>query len=965
MKKLLLISLAAILLSACTQTYDYESVANDPMGVRIYTLSNGLKVYTSVNHDQPRIQAFVAVRAGSKNDPSSTTGLAHYFEHLMFKGTTHFGTTDYEAEKPLLDSIEALFEVYRMSTDSLERRAIYHMIDSISYEASKISIPNEYDKLMSAIGAEGCNAFTDWDRTCYVEDIPSNQLENWLKIQADRFTNPVLRGFHTELETVYEEFNMYASRDDDKATLALMSSLFPDHPYGRDIIGLPEHLKNPSIKHIKEFHAQWYVPNNMAVILSGDFNPDEAIAQVEKYMGQMKPNHELPKLHLNAASKVTAKDTTVYGLESEYVILGWRLPEASSEDATALQMLGNVLYNGSTGLVDMDLIQQQRVNDCQAGVHQLSDYGMMVAQVYPKSDQTLEEVRSFLLQEIDKLKQGDYSDQMLVGLINNYKKNLIQQSEDYASCAYSMLSSYTEGTSWEKNVKKLDELSQLTKDDLVAIANKYLSEDSCITVYKRQCATSNQKKIDKPQLKPIEANRDTASAFLKEICQSQVKPIAPLFLDFSKDISCRNVKPGLSLLYKQNTTNKLFSITYLFDMGQNQDAALGLAAQYLDYLGTSDMTPLQVKEAFFHIACDYSVTPGARTTYVTLNGLDESMEEAVALMEKLLSDAQVNADAYQNLVGDILKNRADAKLSKGIVSTRLINYLMYGPKNPSTNIVSQQHLLTMDPQELVDRIHNLASYEHKILYYGPRTDDEMATIMLQCHHTPSELKPTPTGGNVDFRPVDEPHVYLVDYDDNQSDLCMYAHLPVRYTAENKAMADLYNSYFGAGSMNCIVFQELRERRSLAYSAYAVFNTPSYKDNTHCYYAYIGTQNDKLMDATQAFTEIIRQMPQSQAAFDIAKESLLTSIRSNRTTKQNVLWRYIEAQNLGLDYDINERLYQEIQQLTLQDVVDYQTSHIKPLVFDIGVVSRRSDVNIEELGKYGKPVWLKLEDIFGY
>ncbi|MCF0195860.1 MAG: insulinase family protein, partial [Bacteroidaceae bacterium] len=326
MKKLFIAILTMLALHACTDKPRYESVDGDPMGVRIYTLKNGLKVYTSVNRDQPRIQAYVAVRAGSKNDPLTSTGLAHYFEHMMFKGTPKFGTTNYEAERPLLDSIETLFNIYRQTTDTAQRRLIYSRIDSISYEASKLAIPGEYDKLMSAIGSEGSNAFTNYDCTCFVEDVPSNQLDNWLKITAERFQTPVLRGFHTELETVYEEYNMYASEDRLKVWNAMQACLFPNHPYGRDIIGLPEHLKNPSITDIKAFHQQWYVPNNMAIVLSGDFDPDEAVALIEKHLGGMTPNDLLPDLKLKADEHIATNDTTVYGLMAEYIQMGWRLP---------------------------------------------------------------------------------------------------------------------------------------------------------------------------------------------------------------------------------------------------------------------------------------------------------------------------------------------------------------------------------------------------------------------------------------------------------------------------------------------------------------------------------------------------------------------------------------------------------------------------------------------------------------
>ena len=281
---------------SCDSGKDYETVEGDLLNARIYTLDNGLKVYLSVNEEKPRIQTYIAVRTGSRNDPAETTGLAHYLEHIMFKGTTNFGTTDYEKEKPLLDEIERRFEEYRKTIDPEQRKLMYHAIDSVSQLAAKYFIPNEYDKLMATIGAEGTNAYTGYDQTCYVEDIPSNQIENWLKIESDRFKNMVIRGFHTELEAVYEEKNMSLTQDSEKLFDSSLKLLFPTHPYGtQTILGTQEHLKNPSITNIKNYFNRYYVPNNVAICMSGDFNPDEVIELIKKYFGDWQPNSELSR----------------------------------------------------------------------------------------------------------------------------------------------------------------------------------------------------------------------------------------------------------------------------------------------------------------------------------------------------------------------------------------------------------------------------------------------------------------------------------------------------------------------------------------------------------------------------------------------------------------------------------------------------------------------------------------------
>ena len=451
MKKLrfLAVCITAVRTAACSGD-KYESVAGDPLGTRIYTLDNGLKVYMSVNPETPRIQTYIAVRVGGKNDPAETTGLAHYFEHLMFKGTPNFGTSDYAAEKPMLDEIEQLFEVYRKTTDETERAALYHRIDSISYEASKIAIPNEYDKLMAAIGATGTNAYTSQDMTVYVENIPSNEIENWAKIEADRFRNPVIRGFHTELETIYEEKNMSLTRDSRKVWEALDAALFPHHPYGtQTVLGTQEHLKNPSITNVRNYHKTYYVPNNMAICLSGDFDPEQMLSVIKKYFGDMQPNPELPKLEFQPEEPITEPIVReVYGLEAANLLLGWRLPGGSSDPNDVAQIASAILYNGQAGLIDLDLTQQQKVLGAYGGYSGQPDYSTFLVGGSPKAGQTLEEVRDLLLAEVAKLRSGDFDEKLIEASINNFKLYQMRAYEDNDSRADMYVQSFIAGTNW-------------------------------------------------------------------------------------------------------------------------------------------------------------------------------------------------------------------------------------------------------------------------------------------------------------------------------------------------------------------------------------------------------------------------------------------------------------------------------------------------------------------------------------
>ena len=963
---MLLLLLVAVVFGSCSDKYSYESVSGDPLKARIYTLDNGLKVYMTVNKETPRIQTYIAVRVGGKNDPAETTGLAHYFEHLMFKGTQQFGTQNYELEEPLLNQIEQQFEVYRKTTDEAERKAIYHVIDSLSYEASKLAIPNEYDKLMAAIGANGTNAYTSFDVTCYIENIPSNQVENWAKIQADRFENNVIRGFHTELETVYEEKNMSLTRDSRKLQEAMLAALFPNHPYGtQTVLGTQDHLKNPSITNIKNYYKTWYVPNNMAICLSGDFNPDEMIATIDKYFGHLQPNPNLPVLKMQEETEISEPIIReVWGLDAETVALAWRFPGASSKEYELLTVLSQVLYNGQAGLLDLNLNQQQKTLRAMSGAMSLSDYSIFLMQGYPKQGQTLDEVKDLLLAEMKKLRDGEFDEALLKGTLNTLKLHMQKQLEENNSRADMFVESFVNGTEWADEVTAIDRLSKFTKEDIVAFANKYLKDTNLAVLYKRQGADPNEKKIAKPQITPIVMNRDTVSNFLKDIQQSVVTPIEPQFLDYSKDLAKLETGKGIPVLYKKNELNDIFELTYLFEMGNRHDKALGTAVDYLEYLGTSDMTPEEVKAQFHQLGCSFSVTTGGERTRISLSGLNENLPQAMVLLEKLLADAQVNKAAYDGMVNNILKSRTNAKFNQSQNFSRLTLYAQWGPNNNATNLLSAAELKGMNAQELVDRVHNLNGYKHRIVYYGPSNESDVLALLDKEHRTPDTLKDIPAGVEYKQQITGDTKVFLAPYKAKQIYMSQISNRGEYFNLAIEPARQLYVEYFGGG-MNSIVFQEMRESRGLAYSAGATLAKPGKLDQNYIFRSQIATQNDKMVDAIRTFNDIINNMPESEAAFKLAKEGMIARLRTERITKESVIWAYIGDQEMGLDVDTRAQLYDEIQKMTLKDVVDFQQKWVKDRTYYYAILGDKNELDMNALKKLGTVIELTTEDIFGY
>ncbi len=957
-------AVTAIAVTACSQ-YKYETVKGDPLGTRIYTLDNGLKVYMSVNKETPRIQTYIAVKVGGKNDPSETTGLAHYFEHLMFKGTPNYGTSDYAAEKPMLDEIERLFEVYRQTEDEAERTEIYRQIDSISYEASKIAIPNEYDKLMSIIGAQGTNAFTSKDMTVYVEDIPSNEIENWARIEADRFKNPVIRGFHTELETIYEEKNMSLTQDARKVSEAMDAALFPHHPYGtQTVLGTQEHLKNPSITNVKNYHKTYYVPNNMAICLSGDFDPDEMVTVIERYFGDMVPNPDIPTLEYEKEQPITSPVVKkVYGLEAENITLGWRLPEAVDKSNDVANIVSSILYNGQAGLIDLDLIQQQKVLSAYAYNSNQPDYGSFIVSARPKDGQTLDQVRDLLLEEVARLRSGDFDEGLIEATVNNYKMYMMQNYEDNENRAMLYVMSFINGSDWADEVQMLDRMSQITKQDVVDWANEYLGAESYVAVYKLQGEDKTVQKIAAPKITPIVTNRDKQSAFLTEIQDTPVKPVEPVFVDYSKDMSKFEARPGVEVLYKQNEMNDLFTLIYVFNTGTETDPALNLAADYISYLGTEDMPAEEIGSRMYDIACSFSIYAGSNQTSVRISGLSENMGEAMDMVESLITEAEADEAILANLKSDLLRSRANAKLSQGACFGALQTYMLYGPDFIERTVLDNDAVEDLTSEELLGKIRGLMGKQHEVLYYGPQSKKEFQTSLDSHHKTAAELQPLEKKFTKCLE-VDKQNVILAQYDAKQLYMMQYSDRGEKLQIADEPGIALYNNYFGGG-MNSIVFQEMREARGLAYTAQAMLASPYFLDGDYFYLAFIATQNDKLRQAVEAFDEIINDMPESQAAFDIAKESMINKLRTKRVVRDQVLWNYLNDRDLGLSESLDRQIFEAVQTMTLEDVKAIQEKWVKGRCYTYGILGDKKDIDISYLKTLGPVKEVSPEEIFGY
>lgn len=964
--KTILFTLALTAISSVSaKDYHFTTVKGDAMQTRIYTLDNGLKVYMSVNKAQPRLQANIVVRTGSRNDPAETTGLAHYLEHLMFKGTQQFGTTDYAKEKPYLDEIERRYEHYRTLTDPAQRKNAYHEIDSVSQLAARYNIPNEYDKLMASIGSEGSNAYTSNDVTCYVENIPSNEIANWARIQADRFQNMIIRGFHTELEAVYEEKNISMGSDGSKEYAALWKLLAPTHPYGtQTTIGEQEHLKNPSIVNIKNYFHRYYVPNNVAIVLAGDFNPDAVIAIIDRYFGSWKPSKQLTRPEFEVQKPITSpRDTTVIGLDAENLMMAWRFKGANQLQNDTLDIVNRMLSNGKAGLLDININQPMKAMETGTYLADLHDYSMLLIEGVPLQNQKLDDLKALILAETTKLGRGEFSDDLLPAVLANKKLQFYKSLDSNQKRVSMMVDAFVNDKPWADVTQQIERQEKLTKQDIIDFARRHLRTDNYACVYKQMGTDTTLKKIEKPIITPIPANREFESKFLNEIRTAKTAPIQPVFVDFKKELTFSNTKSRLPLIYKKNTDDGIFDLVFRYDFGYTANKLYNTAFDYLDYIGTNDMTVSQIKQAFYKLACKYYAVMDQRTLSIYLTGLNENMPQALLLLEKIMHQAKADKASWSRYCDMVEKARNDAKTDQKANFNALWDYAIYGKYNPTRDKTPVKDLRTMDPQQLVDMLAQLGKMQHTVLYYGASDLKQLDKLLTKEHPTPAKWAPMPV--NKPYKPqlTAQNEVLIAPYDAKNIYLRQYNNEGKTWSLAKAPVETLFNQYFGGG-MNTVVFQELRETRALAYNAYAMYKRPEYKDDSESFFTHIISQNDKMGDCIKVFNEIVDSMPQNEAAFDLAKQSLTKSIQSERTTKFNIFQRYLFLKQLGLDHDYMQDIYAALPKLTLQDIVSFARQNIAHKPYRYAVLGNEKNLDMKVLEKIAPVKRLTTEDIFG-
>ena len=933
---------------------------NDPLDAQIFELDNGLRVYLTENHEEPRFYAEIAVRAGSKHDPADGTGLAHYLEHLLFKGNQNLGSIDYAAEKPYLDRIVELYQQHFNETDSAVRAEIYAEINSVAQQAAEYAVPNEIDKLYNSMGGSGLNAHTANEETVYKINLPSNRLQQWAEIESDRFINPVFRLFHTELETVYEEKNRSLDSRGFIIYTALNELLYKNHPYGQQpTIGTVDHLKNPSLVYIQNYFDTFYVPNNMAIFISGDIDIDATITLISDKFSRWEAK-EIPQVGPwpERALQGTERKTVQYPGE-EQVQLAFRTVGNGNADKEALILLDMILDNRTAGLINLNLNQQQLVANAGSSPQFMNDYGAQTLFGVPKQDQTLAEVEQLLLDQIELIKAGEFEEWIIPAIINDFKKNQ-KASQEFNTARVSMMrQSFIEGADWEHYVAEIQRMEQLGKQDVIDVANKYFGDDY-VAIYQVD-AQHDIPTVEKPQIDPVNIDPTRQSEFAAQILAMEFALIEPTFVEVDRDYRVIEFAEGVELYYAPNPLNDLFSFSMNIEVGTEENEKLNLSAALMGVAGTQNLTNEELQKEWYRLGSDFRFGAGENSSVIAISGLDEQFEESVALMMELIKSPATDEQTLEQMKGILLKSREDRKSSPPAISRALYLYNRYGEESPMLEALTTEEIKATTLDELMSLPAELLTYKHTLSYTGSLPLEDLVAILRRHHDIEGELKDTPAFRFRTARVIDATEIFVVNQQTAQAQVRI--EFPDgQFTEDNSVMSSIYTSYFGSG-MSSVVFQELREARALAYSASARYAQGGRVNAENLILGTIGTQTDKTVDALGAFIDLIDNMPASTERFDESVNSRLNRYRTSKINFRQVIGAVRSWERLGIEGDPRRQRFQQLQSISLDDLVSFQREHIKDRPKLISIVGDLSIIDVEELEQFGTVKQVQVDELF--
>jgi predicted Zn-dependent peptidase len=928
---------------------------DDAMGVTIHRLSNGMTVYVSPNREQPRVSAWIVVRTGSRNDPPDSTGLAHYLEHMLFKGSDELGTLDLAAEQPHLDAIAGLYAELR-GADDARRAAIFAEIDRHTQATAAHAIPNELDRVYASLGVRGVNAFTSDEITAYIADVPSNRLDAWARVEGERFGDPVFRLFYPELEAVYEEKNLSLDSPGDRVWEALLLALFPTHPYGtQPTIGTSEHLKTPAYGDMVEYFADWYAPNNMAIVLAGDVEAAEVVPLLERSFGRLEPR-ALPEPAPASIAPLAGRSVREVVTDAEQTLtLAWPGVPLRHADEPALVVLDALLDNSRTGLLNLELELEQKVQDAGSWVSFLREGGYVGMRATLLQGQTHAEVEALLLGVAAKLAAGEFSDAELDTVKLHLDIDDKWRAESNGSRVSKMANAFIARRSWAETLERDARLRAVTRDDVIRVANTYLGPN--YVVVERKSGKSELPDISKPSITPIPLDNTRQSSFARDVLAMPATLLEPQWLREGQHFT-RSELPGGPLIAAHNPRNDLFSLAWSFDRGHRNTPMLCVAFDLLERSGSGKRSAAELQRQLYALGTTVDVWCDADEVEIRVSGIDRNLEQSVDLVEGWLRAPNFDDATLTGLRTTLLSEREDRLDDPDELGGLLASYAQLGKQAPALLEPSNAALRRASGKSLTKLLTSFPDQRHRTTYFGPRSAEQVASLVT-LGHDHRALEPR---ADRRFRADQGTTIYFLHDEVAKSSISIA--LPQgQQPREQRPYALYYNQVLG-GSMAGLIFQEIREARGLAYYAYAYVSTGGRPGDEWALQGGLGTQADKTRDALALWLELLRTRELDRARLPAARDALDASYRSSRVDPRWVAGWVESWQLLGEPEDPRPWEWQQIQAIEPDALARFAAGYAKLPVL-ISIVGDRSKVDLDGIAALGKLVEVERDELVSW
>lgn len=897
-------------------------------GLTEYKLDNGLTVMLWEDHDQPDVTGYVVVRAGAVDEPAEYTGLAHYLEHMLFKGTQRIGALDWEAEKPIYDSIIALYDQYSEATDPKVREQLATQINECSMRAAKISSTEDFFFLLDLIGAEGVNAYTSYDLTAYHNSFPAAEMYRWLTIFSDRLIDPVFRTFQAELENVFEEYNMYANEPSSQVQNQLFADIYKGSPYEREVIGLPEHLKNPRLSKLIEFYNTWYVANNMALIIVGDFNTETTKPMIAETFGRLQAK-ELPARPSYPEVQLTGKKHYNLGYNP---MVTWIYPgvKEGDPDQDVLDFVCALLYNGQTGLLD----KINTKGDVQfAGVFNDArrNTGRLIIEAVPYYDANQQMFESdkateaIIMREVDKIKSGNIPDELIANVKRLYAQSEKMTNENPSYKMNALVDAFTYGKPTDDIFTANDKIQALTKDEIVRVAKKYFNADHMTISFDEDTKTQKAKTLPKPNIKPLDPVKDAKTVYADEFKKLPKGELKQTFNDFN-DVKVSTLAENITLHYTPNTKNDIFSLSLRYGVGAHEMPLLPYATQLMENAGIMGSPATEGKDFDQQIAeLGGSVSYGCNDSYFTISisGEDENFTKIMNLVSRQLLMPYLEQKQLDAVKGSEFFSRYSRQKRTAVQKSALLQYALYGKKSAYLDEVPFIDIWNMDGVKVQQLVASARTYALDIFYCGTLPEEKMVADLPLTEG----MRPSKSPFIQDRQTYDKPTVlFLPNSNVQQADLYFYIN-GRPYDISSDVASDAFNQYM-SGGFTGVIMNEIRVKRSMAYSAYGVDATPSLPGKDCYFYGYVGTQSDKVVDAINVYMDILADMPKDSLNIASLKAALKQAAQTAKPSMRSKAATYEYWQRLGYTDDPSKVNAEAIDAITFNDIEKFYEDNIK-------------------------------------